>query len=300
VIVLNTSKELVRVENWADIEARIGFTTDLDPEAHTLDSIIGRYAFSDRIRCGLSNCHAPHAKGYIVVTKDGRETNIGKDCGKTYFGVDFETLSRQFDQDISEKENRDKLWSFFFKIDELKEQIQELRAAEKAANWVYRMSRPLLETGKSVPHEIVRRIATMIKTRQSGVTVEREATEREVQELEVAQGRNLARPQYVTDPVAEVQGLEALYPENDLRELLVIELEEKIKAFEEESIDALTFEPLRRWAKWIGTVDSTLQTAARSLESGRRLLRSENLAPFIRIVKERQDEAQFEKYLKSL
>ncbi|MDA8258299.1 MAG: hypothetical protein M0Z99_22170 [Betaproteobacteria bacterium] len=299
-IVLNTVKELVRVDAWEDIERRPGFTTELDPKAHVLEAIIGRYAFSNRIRCGLSNCHTPHAKGYIVATKDGHETNIGKDCGKTYFGVDFETLSRKFDQDITEKENRDKLWSFSFKLEEFKTQVHDLRVADRGGNWVYKTSRPLIEQDASVPAEIVRRIAVMTKTRQTVLTLEREATEREIEELEIARGRTLPRPQYIDEPIAEIEGLEALFPENDLRNLLVIELDEKIKAFEGENIDSLTFEQLRRWAKWIGTVDATLQTAAASLESGRRLLQRENLEPFARIIRDRRDEAQFEKYLKSL
>jgi hypothetical protein len=40
---------------------------------------------------------------YVVATTHGIETNIGKDRGKTYFGVNFETMSKQFDRDIREK-----------------------------------------------------------------------------------------------------------------------------------------------------------------------------------------------------
>ena len=92
-IVLNTGKELVRLESWADIEGRPGYSDNLDPSQHKLSAILGQYAFSAQIRCGLSNCHTPHHRGYLVVTQSGRETNIGKDCGKTYFGVDFEALA---------------------------------------------------------------------------------------------------------------------------------------------------------------------------------------------------------------
>jgi phage-related tail protein len=37
---------------------------------------------------------------YVVATTHGIETNIGKDRGKMYFGVNFETMSKQFDRDI--------------------------------------------------------------------------------------------------------------------------------------------------------------------------------------------------------
>jgi hypothetical protein len=104
-ITLNSERELISVEAWADIEARPGFVKDLNPAEHTLHAIIGRYLFKNRIQCGLSDCRTPHGKGYIVVTKDGGETNIGKDCGRTYFGVDFEQLARKFDRDLRVRGN---------------------------------------------------------------------------------------------------------------------------------------------------------------------------------------------------
>lgn len=77
-ITLNTDKGLIRIEAWEDVESRPGFVKNLDPTKHELASIIGRYILKEPIRCGLSNCHTPHAKGYIVTTKEGHETNIGK------------------------------------------------------------------------------------------------------------------------------------------------------------------------------------------------------------------------------
>jgi len=147
VITFNSERGLVIVENWSDIESRPGFVKNLDPSKHGLKAIIGRYVFRDRIRCGLSNCHTPHAKGYIVVTVDGGETNIGKDCGRTYFGVDFDVLSKQFDRDLVAAENRETLASFAFGIEELDRHIDELRTASRGADWVYKSTRLLLANG---------------------------------------------------------------------------------------------------------------------------------------------------------
>jgi hypothetical protein len=105
-ITLNGEKELTRIHDWADILARPGFDGQLDPNAHELEAIIGSYALRDKIPCGLSNCRTPHGRGYLVATKDGRTTNIGKDCGRVYFGVDFETMLSQFTRDIAAKEHR--------------------------------------------------------------------------------------------------------------------------------------------------------------------------------------------------
>lgn len=285
---------------WSQIEERPGFRSDIDPKAHTLKAIIGSYIFTERVQCGLSNCHTPHAKGYLVETTSGLETNIGQDCGRTYFGVDFETLSRKFDRDITEKENREKLWSFAFKIDELKQRIQEIRNAPQGGNWVYKRARQLLDVNAAVPEGVVRSVAAMVKSRNPSLVLEREASEREIQELEVAQGRTIHRPYIVQERIADVQGLDALYPENDLRQLLVFDLEERIKKLEMEKIDSLSYEPLRSWANWIGTVESTLAHATRSIESGQLLLREENLRPFDRVLANQDDRATFSAFLKDL
>jgi len=108
-ITINVNDEIVKVDTWEDIVQRPFYRGDLDPGKHELGSIIGRYLFGEKVRCGLSNCHTPHGRGFLVKTKDGLETNIGKDCGSTYFGVDFDDQSRQFERDLAERDGRELL-----------------------------------------------------------------------------------------------------------------------------------------------------------------------------------------------
>lgn len=277
-IILNSQRELVRVESWADITDRVSFSGDLDPSKHTLDSIIGRYAFGDKVPCGLSSCHRPHNKGYIVVTKDGHETNIGKDCGKTYFGVDFETLSNKFDRDITEKENREKLWTFYFRSEEVASQVAAVRQGERGADWVHKQLQALQDS-RNVTSKVARRIMAMVKVRDSRLAREREATEEEVAQLEQAQGRRLPRPQYTSEWIGELAGLDALYPENNLKSLLIEDVSERLKALNELDIDALGYEQLRGWSRWIGGLDAVLERAAQAVRSGQALLTRENLSP---------------------
>jgi hypothetical protein len=300
VITLNSEKGLIHIESWEEIEARPGFVKDLDPTEHKLDAIIGRYIFKDETRCGLSNCHTPHVKGYIVVTKDGYETNIGKDCGRTYFGVDFETLSRRFDREITQAENRERLWSFSFQLDEVERKLTELRSADKGADWVYRNLRPLITPSAGCPEAIVRRISAMIKSRSNVLAIEREATEAEVEMREASENRKLPRPVYVNEPIAKIAGLEALYPENDLRTLLVLELEIKLKEFQGLSIDELDHEDLRYWVKWADAVEPTLERATQVVTYGRRLLDVANLQPLLRTLTLQADTNAFRAYLRGL
>ncbi len=182
-ITISTNKGLTKVENWEDIQTRPGFLSNLNPADHELDSIVGRYIFPEKIQCGLSNCRTPHTRGYIVSTKSGRETNIGKDCGKTYFGVDFELQARKFDRDITESENRDLLWNFSFQLDEVERKILTLRKGDRGADWVNKHVQILKNPGR-IPNEIVRRLATMAKTQSNILTAAREATEQEIKRLE--------------------------------------------------------------------------------------------------------------------
>ena len=296
-IVLNQGKELVRVESWDDIVGRPGFNGNLDPAEHVLSGIIGQYAFADRIRCGLSDCHTPHGRGYLVVTKSGVETNIGKDCGKNYFGVDFETMATQFDRDMRDKQARERLWDFTFKLDELKQRIKALRTGERGADWVYKNSRPLVESGKGVPGVVIRRIAGLLKTGDNALTTEREPTEREIDLARVQGGRP---PRVIVEKVADIRGLEALQSQNDLRQILVVDLEEGIKEFEPLNVDKMNSAELSRWSKWVGSIEQKLDNASAAISSGQALLTPANLRPFTILIPNVEDPETFQKYLKTL
>ncbi len=299
-ITINTEKGLIKVESWEDVEALPGFIKDLNPLNQKLDSIIGRYVFKEEINCGLSNCHKPHAKGFIVKTLDGATTNIGKDCGKTYFGVDFETLSKKFDRDIIEFENRDKLWSFSFRVDEIQEIISNLRFNKYGAKWVYKKTRYLVTMGAGCPNEVVRQILSMVKNDSSSLFKPREATDSEIEALSNTQNKQITKPHFIEEKIADILGLEALYSENDLKNILVICLEENIKTFVSKDIDKLSFEDLKHWSKWIDTVEINLKKASDSIQAGRVLLTQSNLQPFLALLTKNEDKLTFRHYLKEL
>lgn len=299
-ITLNTEQGLTIIENWEDIKTRPGFVSDLNPSNHKLDSIIGRYIFKDKIKCGLSNCHTPHAKGYIATTKEGLSTNIGKDCGKKYFGIDFENMSKKFDRDIIEAENRKKLISFSLQIDKIERALLDLRRKSRGADWVYKKTRPLVSLNKGCPEVIVRRISMMLRNGTNSLTIEREATSSEVSALEVAQGRKLQHPHVISESVAFIDGLQALYPENDLRQMLVLGLEEEIRTFKGKDIDSLSYNELRDWTKWADSVEKTMEKAVNSVALGCNLLTQSNIEKFNHILMKKEDKLLFRTYLNDL
>jgi hypothetical protein len=281
-ITINTAKGPFKVDCWDDVLERPGFTPDLDPEKHELQSVIGRYVFGDMVKCGLSNCHTPHARGYIVATKSGLETNIGKDCGKKYFSLDFDGMAKQFDIDMAAYENRDLLWNFSFRIEELEVKIAELRSCVKGADWVNKKAQALTDPGK-LPLAITRQVRELVKQKSGRFTRDRTATAQEAEDMEALAGRTLERPLYVTEFEATIQGIEALYPENNLRQILMVKILDELKAFKNVDIDQLTNAQLIRWKKWATSVDLLFDQAMESVQHGRLLLTYKNLQPLLEL-----------------
>ena len=302
-ITLNGEKELTRIHDWADIVARPDFDGELDPTAHELEAIIGSYALRDKIPCGLSNCRTPHGRGYLVATKDGRTTNIGKDCGRVYFGVDFETMLSQFTRDIAAKEHRERLWSFSFRSDEMNAAVANLRKGDErsaGADWVHKKTRPLLVLNSGCPAPIVRRIVQLLRTGGDEVLGIREATREEIARDEAMSGRTVKRPHYVEVVIGRIGHLDALRAENDLREILIVDLESNLKAFADLDIDNLLPSQLSFWSKWVSGVERSLERASESIRLGRALLTRENLAPLATLASDPIEVAQFAAYLAGL
>jgi hypothetical protein len=278
-ITINIAQGLLQYESWADIEATPGFQRDIDPKVSKLDSILGRYVFLDRVVCGLSNCHTLHGKGYIVKTKDGTITNIGKDCGSSYFGVDFDRLSATFERDLKQKEQRERLHSFSLQTEDIQARVSELRKADKGATWIH-MLIERLKSPRDIPEPIVRQLSAMVKGRTNRLTKTRKADKTEAEALEAA-GQN--GPHFVEDVVAELEGFSALYPENDLRQLLVFGVDEAIREFDKLDIGSMSPGELSKWVKRVGTVESSLEQAEQAIGEGRKFLTATNLEPLMQV-----------------
>jgi hypothetical protein len=299
-ITLNQDKELVRVSAWEDIAHRPGFTAPLDPAAHKLKGIIGQYALANDVPCGLSSCRTMHRHGYLVVTQSGHETNLGKDCGKRYFDVEFEAMRNAFDRDLRAKEQRERLFSLQFQLDEWRAKVAELRAGARGADSIWRNLRAFREAGKGVPASVVNRLRTMLKTGATQLVTERQATAEETAQAEAAQGRRIPRPHYVSEPVAELRGLHALQDDMDLRGLLVLGLSAELEQFERVQVDALSPAELGRWAKWATGLEPQFEKASASIDAACVFLSRDNLLQLTKVLVAKEELAEFEKYMRTL
>jgi hypothetical protein len=294
-IILNGEKGFVEVASWEDITSRPGYAANLNPKEHKLKSIIGRYSFAEEIRCGLSDCHQRHKKGYLAVTETGAETNIGKDCGATYFGIEFKTIARTFDRDVATAKRRETLTALTARLDGISQRIAEMRSAPRGADWVHRQISYLTNPARC---EVAKAVSAMKRARRNEIFIERPATKAEADVLRESTGR--PGPHFIKEVYGHLDGLEALYAENDLRQLLIIELEQKIAAFRSASIETMEDRDLRRWARWAGTIDSTLQRAGAAIETGRRLFVVKNLRNLRRAIPHGSPQFSFLAFLEEL
>jgi hypothetical protein len=294
-ITLNTEKGLTRIATWEDVLTRPGFTVDIDPKTAVLKSIIGSYAFQTFIPCGLASCHTPHGRGYLVVTSDGRETNIGKDCGKKYFSVDFERLAKVYDRDLRSKERREALTELQHQIPGLKARILALKNGDNGANWIHRNLAPLRQ---GLPSPLPQMIQRMVRQRDGTLTRSRPATAEEM-ELMRAQGQRVTPGQTIEESAGQLAGLAALYEENDLRELLVKRME-PLDQVEASDVDTLPDKALRELAKWAATIEPTLAQAEAALAAGRRLLTQTNLRQLDPFLSGKEDRQALATYLQRL
>lgn len=146
----------------------------------------------------------------------------------------------------------------------------------------------------------MRKIVEMFKARVSTLTLSTEATEEEIQIIETSQLRQIQRPYIITKNIAEIAGLSVFYPENNLREILVLDLEKQLPLFKSKSVELMTYKELQAWVKYIDSIENKLEIVKRTIKAGISLLTLENLKPFSALLIETEDKKNFLSFITSL
>ena len=217
-----------------------------------------------------------------------------------HFGVEFETLSKQLDQDYKESKNREKLDNFKSQVESVEKNISELRHQAKGADWVYNNSNKLSSLGGDCDEIIVRKINEMAKARANTLTLSTEATDEEIQTLEASQSRKIQRPHIITKNIAEIVGLSVFYPENNLKDILVFDLQKQLNLFRTKPVDLMTYAELQTWVKFVDSIENKLETVKRTIKAGTSLLNLENLKPFSALLVKTEDKKKFLSFISNL
>ncbi|AKF38573.1 hypothetical protein ABU553_000609 [Yersinia enterocolitica] len=105
-------------ESFASVDqitSRPNYLARLEITVDSFSSLIGRYHLSESVKCQVKTeygiCGQKHQRGYVGVTKEGKEGLIGGICGDKYFKEHtlFVQEKNRIDAEIDRRENIEKL-----------------------------------------------------------------------------------------------------------------------------------------------------------------------------------------------
>ncbi|HDX9082598.1 TPA: hypothetical protein RQO69_004739 [Klebsiella oxytoca] len=111
----NSSESFASIEQ---ITSRPKFSASLEISVESFSSLVGRYHLSESVQCQVKTehgiCGQKHQKGYVGLTKDGKEGLIGGICGEKYFKEDtlFVQEKNRIDAEIDKRECIEKLLGY--------------------------------------------------------------------------------------------------------------------------------------------------------------------------------------------
>lgn len=230
-IFIKNGESFDRVNDWTEIQSRDSYHPKLELTDQQLSDVFGYYEdLPEEIPCGKSSCRAGHKKGFLVLTDDGQETNLGHVCGTKAFGIAFENLAI----DLEKKAN---FHRYLTALKDAKKNIflhyqtkAKLEASEPSLEWV---AHKILDLRDS---KIVGRAGSQALKRMAGsgdgkVILPRKRTKEEMQMLDVMSQKasddeddsteNSGKPQFTDEIIGVVRNPECLL--NDYNIALIFE-----------------------------------------------------------------------------
>lgn len=262
---------LVDLKGPSDLTRRPAYRSPLDATDSKLAEVLTPYDFAEPYPCGLASCRQPHQHGYLVVTVDEVETNVGKDCGRRIFGKDFTIKANLQVARASRKRKLDTLQGVLDRKEELLSRISELYDRKTGTRWANAELRSLKE--RPLLHFPANKLYAMASRGETAVIDVREATKEEK-----AQHRAFnpsAKPlRYVNEPVGHLQGLKFLVanPHDSATTL-------KDKLYELASIDVKALSPkkLQEWVEWANRIEREFDDIEDALANALRFFAEDNV-----------------------
>jgi len=263
---------------WEDIYRRARYADDIDSTKTQLLDVIAPYrGLQPQKPCGLTNCHTPHNNGYLIVTADGRETNIGDDCGKKHF-PEFAAQTRKINRILREQRLRNIVIEAQARIPAVQLEIADLRAGDYGAEWTVRCISSLRLAVTAAGAQLWLDLKRRANVGDATVNKVRERSKAEIQELIAA---NLGRPdelRYESKPVGRISGLELLSNRLDLHTNLVRGAEKAVDDIRAVDAKRTGGKTLQVTSKLVSELDAHLVLVREALAAGRLFFTDANLA----------------------
>lgn len=262
---------LVDLKGPADLTCRPAYRSPLDATDSKLAEVLAPYDFAEPYPCGLASCRQPHQHGFLVVTVDKVETNVGKVCGRRIFGKDFTIKANRQADRARRKRQLDTLQGVLERKEELLGRISELYDRKTGTRWANAELRELRE--RSLFLCASKKLYAMATRGETEVIDVREATKEEKEQHRAFNPG--AKPlRYVNEPVGHLQGLKFLVTNpHDAATAL------KDKLYELTNIDmkALPTRKLREWVDWASGIEREFDDIEDTLANALRFFSAENI-----------------------
>lgn len=303
-ITLNSDKGLVRIECWEDVVTRPGFLAQVDPRTVKLKEIIGSYSFRMSIPCGLSTCRQPHENGFLVVTEQGFETNIGNVCGRRNFSVEFSQLRKIYMALTAAARRREILTAIKHRASSIRAELDGMKSGPRGASWQHSCVSKLLGRVTALPQPIVNAVREAVRRGGGRLTIQRAATaaerSRQAVATHIAGLEMKARTDFFVEvEVGQLEGFRAITPGDGIREL-ILSISELIDTVDSADIEQLTHKDLRSLSKAAGDLDAKLDQLREVIGASNRLLTKDNLQQLVVYLKRPADLKLFQMFLDEL
>lgn len=261
---------LVDLKSPDDLAQRPRYHPSLDPKQSTLVEVLAAYYFNEPYPCGLSSCHTPHQKGYLVVTSDDKETNIGGVCGKRIFGDDFVIKANERDRQLALKHQTDTLQAAIENKEQFLAKIADLHNRKKGTRWAQAL---LARVKDRISRQTSAKLHAMAARDETAVTIEREATKEE-RDQHSAFNPSTKPLRYKVEKVGDLQGLQFLVIDPHQATL---SLKDKFYELERSDINSLSSKQRRDWVSWVNNIELSFDAIEKNLAEALRFFSRENM-----------------------
>lgn len=299
-IELYDGTRLETLASWDELTSRPGFRSNLNVAEFDFNKlkVLGVYHRPTLVTCGLKSCHRPHYKGYVIALDHGVSTNIGHCCGERH-SLNWKAETRTFERDMLNRQRRDQIIAAQARLPTMLARVKVMSTAPFGALWALGIESQLRARGKGLPDAAVAAISVAVKARDGTLYREVEVDARTVAlQEQAAPGRRVER--FVRRSVGVLLGIEALYPENDLKKSLGGDMSLELETLGKLDAASASDKELDRHCQWIDGFERRLGDAQSTLDSFRSLASAENLRQLVEMMESPADREAVLKFCRAL
>jgi len=268
-----TLRLIDRPKSYDEMRERPAFREVLDKKVHELRAVLSDYSFPKMIQCGLSECRTRHNTGYLVETTDGLETNVGRKCGRKFFGDAFDIQRSIHKKARDRKELLDRAEDIRKQSAAISKRITTLNNAQFGIRW---LSEARDELRKIIGDSLLQSLAV---AGRRGELVVNQAKERGAAEIEMilASDPRLKREQVLYETVAIGRLAETDWIDFNFLKALRDELLIPVDEFSKADLATMKTPQLRVAVKQFDTWEKRLEDAESAAATALPFLAIQNL-----------------------